>query len=71
LSTPACLPLTTDYFPPPEELDAIYQEYTYTVSLSEDNSYYKNTELVFYFFIFNSDSFSRFYILISLPFLAL
>jgi hypothetical protein len=36
LCTPACLPLTTDYFPTMEELTELYQEYTYTVSLNDE-----------------------------------
>ena len=36
LCTPACLPLTTDFFPTPEELSELYQEYTYTVSPADD-----------------------------------
>jgi hypothetical protein len=32
LCRPACLPLTIEYFPSPEELSEYYQEYTYTVS---------------------------------------
>ncbi|KAI8999202.1 hypothetical protein BC832DRAFT_227665 [Gaertneriomyces semiglobifer] len=35
LCTPACLPLTTDYFPSEQELGEEYQEYTYTVSLAD------------------------------------
>lgn len=32
LCSPACLPLTIEYFPTPEELSEFYLEYTYTVS---------------------------------------
>ncbi|ORY00219.1 hypothetical protein K493DRAFT_392196 [Basidiobolus meristosporus CBS 931.73] len=38
LCTPACLPLTTDYFPTTDELADFYQEYTYTVSPNEEIS---------------------------------
>lgn len=41
LVTPACLPLTTDYFPPPEELENMYDHYMYTVSASEDVNLYQ------------------------------
>ncbi|RHZ88514.1 hypothetical protein Glove_22g115 [Diversispora epigaea] len=37
LCTPACLPVTTDYFPPINE-SGLYDEYTYTISL-EDSEY--------------------------------
>lgn len=37
LCTPACLPLTTDYFPTADELSESFQEYTYTVSLNEES----------------------------------
>jgi hypothetical protein len=36
LCTPACLPLTTEYFPNPQELTQLYQEYTYTVSPNDE-----------------------------------
>ncbi|TPX31002.1 hypothetical protein SmJEL517_g05555 [Synchytrium microbalum] len=32
LCTPACLPLTTDYFPPQKELSELYQDYNHTTS---------------------------------------
>ncbi|KAI9272610.1 hypothetical protein BY458DRAFT_539708 [Sporodiniella umbellata] len=41
LVTPACLPLTTDYFPSNEELAARYNHYMYTVSASEDTNLYQ------------------------------
>ncbi|KAM3588807.1 vacuolar membrane-associated protein iml1 [Umbelopsis sp. WA50703] len=41
LVTPACLPLTTDYFPPAEELENMYDHYMYTVSASEDVNLYQ------------------------------
>ncbi|ORE16469.1 hypothetical protein BCV71DRAFT_183339 [Rhizopus microsporus] len=41
LVTPACLPLTTDYFPSNEELAARYNHYMYTVSASEDANLYQ------------------------------
>ncbi|KAH8555450.1 hypothetical protein BGW37DRAFT_525517 [Umbelopsis sp. PMI_123] len=41
LVTPACLPLTTDYFPPPDELENMYDHYMYTVSASEDVNLYQ------------------------------
>ena len=40
LCSPACLPLTTDYFPTTEELSEFYQEYTYTVSLNDEMTPY-------------------------------
>ncbi|KAI8588635.1 hypothetical protein BDZ88DRAFT_498667 [Geranomyces variabilis] len=42
LSTPACLPLTTDFFPTHEDLSAFYQEYTYTVSPADDATPYQS-----------------------------
>lgn len=39
LCTPACLPLTTDFFPNPADLIKYYQEYTYTVSPADINPY--------------------------------
>ncbi|ORX94228.1 hypothetical protein K493DRAFT_337883 [Basidiobolus meristosporus CBS 931.73] len=36
LCSPACLPLTTDFFPTADELADFYQEYTYTVSPNEE-----------------------------------
>ncbi|KAI9090275.1 hypothetical protein DFS34DRAFT_585192 [Phlyctochytrium arcticum] len=42
LSTPACLPITTDYFPTAEELSEFYVEYTYTVSPSDDATPYQS-----------------------------
>ncbi|KAI7907009.1 uncharacterized protein BX663DRAFT_494494 [Cokeromyces recurvatus] len=41
LTTPACLPLTTDYFPSHEELTFRYNHYMYTVSASEDTNLYQ------------------------------
>lgn len=41
LATPACLPLTTDYFPSNEELALRYNHYMYTVSASEDTNLYQ------------------------------
>ncbi|KAG2194867.1 hypothetical protein INT47_002661 [Mucor saturninus] len=41
LATPACLPLTTDYFPSNEELATRYDHYMYTVSASEDTNLYQ------------------------------
>jgi hypothetical protein len=40
-TTPACLPLTTDYFPSNEELARRYTHYMYTVSASEDTNLYQ------------------------------
>jgi hypothetical protein len=42
LCTPACLPLTTEFFPTPEELSELYQEYTYTVSPADDANPYQD-----------------------------
>ncbi|KAJ3011603.1 vacuolar membrane-associated protein iml1, partial [Thoreauomyces humboldtii] len=42
LSTPACLPLTTDFFPTHEDLSEFYQEYTYTVSPADDATPYQS-----------------------------
>ncbi|TPX43357.1 hypothetical protein SeLEV6574_g05108 [Synchytrium endobioticum] len=36
LCTPACLPLTTDYFPPQNELSDLYQDYNYIVSSDDE-----------------------------------
>lgn len=41
LTTPACLPLTTDYFPSDKELSSLYNHYMYTVSASEDANLYQ------------------------------
>lgn len=41
LVSPACLPLTTDYFPSNEELKMCYNHYMYTVSASEDVNLYQ------------------------------
>ncbi|KAI8062508.1 hypothetical protein BC940DRAFT_261795 [Gongronella butleri] len=41
LATPACLPLTTDYFPSNDELKLLYTHYMYTVSASEDVNLYQ------------------------------
>ncbi|KAH6582421.1 hypothetical protein BASA50_004252 [Batrachochytrium salamandrivorans] len=43
LCRPACLPLTTEFFPSPDELLELYQEYTYTVSPAEDANPYQST----------------------------
>ncbi|KAJ9077055.1 vacuolar membrane-associated protein iml1 [Entomophthora muscae] len=40
LCAPACLPLTTDFFPTWDELTEFYQEYTYTVSPNDEGSEY-------------------------------
>ena len=45
LCTPACLPLTTDYIPSPEEFAELYQEYTYTVSPNEETSIYQDSSV--------------------------
>ncbi|KAI9355945.1 hypothetical protein DFJ73DRAFT_916836, partial [Zopfochytrium polystomum] len=37
LATPACLPLTTDFFPTAEQLSELYWETTYTVTVSLDD----------------------------------
>jgi hypothetical protein len=37
LCSPACLPLTIEYFPSPEELSEFYQEYTYTISPANES----------------------------------
>ncbi|KAJ3213720.1 vacuolar membrane-associated protein iml1 [Dinochytrium kinnereticum] len=42
LSTPACLPLTTDYFPSAEDLQALYIENTYTVTPADDLNMYQD-----------------------------
>lgn len=44
LCTPACLPLTTDFFPSPEQLSQLYQEFTYTVSLADEGSFQADTQ---------------------------
>jgi hypothetical protein len=44
LCTPACFPLTTDVFPTQEELSNSYEEYTYTVSISEVNSNFQSRQ---------------------------
>lgn len=36
MCTPACLPLSTDYFPSAEDLSNHFQEYTYTISIDPD-----------------------------------
>ncbi|KAI9497719.1 hypothetical protein BDB00DRAFT_784640 [Zychaea mexicana] len=41
ITSPACLPLTTDYFPSNEELKKHYNHYMYTVSASEDVNLYQ------------------------------
>ncbi|KAI9316637.1 hypothetical protein BX666DRAFT_1945315 [Dichotomocladium elegans] len=41
LTSPACLPLTTDYFPSNDELKSDYRHYMYTVSASEDANLYQ------------------------------
>ncbi|RUP42965.1 hypothetical protein BC936DRAFT_137831 [Jimgerdemannia flammicorona] len=47
MCTPACLPLTTDYFPSAEELARCYRKFTYTVSVSasEDVNLYQAGDL--------------------------
>ena len=45
LSTPACLPLTTDFFPQALDLAKNYQEYTYTVSPADDITPYKDNRV--------------------------
>lgn len=45
LCFPACLPLTIEYFPTPEELSEYYLEYTYTVSPAYDEVVLKNSKL--------------------------
>ena len=47
LCTPACLPLTTDYFPTLQELQDSYQEYTYTISLNYEDSSASSSENLF------------------------
>lgn len=42
LCTPACLPLTTDFFPSNDLLKS-YQEYTYTVSPTDDATPYQDS----------------------------
>jgi hypothetical protein len=42
LCAPACLPLTTDYYPTPDELAENYQEYTYTLSPNDEDSPYSS-----------------------------
>ncbi|RKO93162.1 hypothetical protein BDK51DRAFT_18831, partial [Blyttiomyces helicus] len=42
LCTPACLPLTTDFFPTMEELSEFYQEYIHTVSPADDVTPYQD-----------------------------
>ncbi|KAI3645941.1 hypothetical protein MP228_008869 [Amoeboaphelidium protococcarum] len=39
LCSPACLPLTTDYFPTLKELKEQYAEYNYTVSLNDESGF--------------------------------
>ncbi|KAI9032760.1 hypothetical protein CLU79DRAFT_830598 [Phycomyces nitens] len=41
LSNPACLPLTTDYFPSAEERGKLYNTFMYTVSASEGANLYQ------------------------------
>ncbi|KAL1922356.1 uncharacterized protein VTP21DRAFT_9895 [Calcarisporiella thermophila] len=40
LCMPACLPLTTEYFPTQEELSTQFREYTYTISPSDEGTIY-------------------------------
>mgnify|MGYP001057117951 FL=1 len=46
LCTPAILPLTTDYFPPTDELKRNYTENSYTLELADEVHYYKDLESV-------------------------
>lgn len=41
MCTPACLPLTTDYFPPSEELSEFYKEFAYIVSVGDEVNLYQ------------------------------
>ncbi|RUS15805.1 hypothetical protein BC937DRAFT_91975 [Endogone sp. FLAS-F59071] len=41
MCTPACLPLTTDYFPPSEELSELYEEFAYIVSVGDEVNLYQ------------------------------
>ncbi|KAJ3084150.1 vacuolar membrane-associated protein iml1 [Rhizoclosmatium hyalinum] len=42
LSTPACLPISTDYFPSLEELAQLYSEYSYTVTPADETTPYQD-----------------------------
>jgi DEP domain-containing protein 5 len=42
LTTPACLPLTTDFFPTDDELKQLYSENTYTVTPADDANPYQD-----------------------------
>ncbi|KAI9335535.1 hypothetical protein BDR26DRAFT_1009283 [Obelidium mucronatum] len=42
LSTPACLPISTDYFPSLEELAQLYSENTYTVTPADEMNPYQD-----------------------------
>ena len=44
LCTPACLPLTTDFFPTEDDLRNYYQEYTYTVNPADDSVYQDDSD---------------------------
>lgn len=43
ITTPALLPLTTEFFPSPDLLQHYYREYTYTVSPNEETNAYQDT----------------------------
>lgn len=45
LCTPACLPLTTAYFPDPDQLSKLYMEYTYKVSQEDDKIRQSRSEM--------------------------
>ncbi|RUS26722.1 hypothetical protein BC938DRAFT_484206 [Jimgerdemannia flammicorona] len=45
MCTPACLPLTTDYFPSDEELTEFYTQFAYAVSVSDDVNLYQAGDL--------------------------
>ncbi|KAK5665637.1 vacuolar membrane-associated protein iml1 [Batrachochytrium dendrobatidis] len=44
LCRPACMPLTTEFFPSPDEILELYQEYTYTVLPAEDINFHSSTD---------------------------
>lgn len=44
LCVPACLPLTTDFFPTEDDLRNYYQEYTYTVNPADDSVYQDDSD---------------------------
>jgi hypothetical protein len=45
LTTPACLPLTTDFFPSMEELSQLYVENTYSVTPADDVNPYQDDSI--------------------------